>query len=130
MMEFSLPIRIYIEDTDAGGIVFYANYLKFFERARTEMVRQAGYELRAHLDDNISYVVHSLDIRYLKPALLDDQVKAHAKVEKIGRTYFQLKQWVSRDDQVLVEGNVKVACTTLDSGKPRALPQEMIKALT
>lgn len=129
MIEFSLPIRVYIEDTDAGGIVFYANYLKYFERARTELVRKAGYELRAHLNENISYVVHSLNLRYLKPARLDDEVVAHAKVAKLGRTYFEFEQKVTLNEEVLVEGGVKVACTHLDSGKPRALPDALVSAL-
>lgn len=130
MNEFSLPIRVYIEDTDAGGIVFYANYLKFFERARTELVRASGYQWRAHLEGNINYVVHSLELKYIKPAKLDDEIVAHAKVEKLAKTYFQVSQWVTRGDDVLVKGSVKVACTDLDSGKPRAMPSELVSALS
>jgi tol-pal system-associated acyl-CoA thioesterase len=128
---YSLPIRVYIEDTDAGGIVFYANYLKFFERARTEFIRSKGFQLRAGFESNVSYVVHSLEIKYLKPARLDDLVFATACVEKVARTYLQFSQQVMNEDgECLVEGRVKVACVTLDTAKPRVLPAELIQQLT
>lgn len=130
MNEYSLPIRVYIEDTDAGGIVFYANYLKYFERVRTELVRASGYQLRAGMEQNINYVVHSLDIRYIKPARLDDELVVHAKVVKISKTYFQVRQWATNAEaEVLVEGNVKVACVEFDTGKPRKMPAALVEAL-
>ena len=88
---FSIPIRVYIEDTDAGGIVFYANYLKFMERARTEFVRSLGVELRAGMQQNISYVVHSLEIEYKKSAKLDDLVTVSAEVVTLGKTFMLLE---------------------------------------
>lgn len=127
---FSIPVRIYIEDTDAGGIVFYANYLKFMERARTEYIRSLGVELRAGMKQNISYVVHSLEIKYQKPAMLDDLVIVTANVSKVGKSYLVFEQYVIDENKtVLVSAQVKVACVALDSGKPRALGSELINAL-
>lgn len=131
MIEFALPIRVYIEDTDAGGIVFYANYLKYFERARTELVRSRGYQLRSSMASNINYVVHSLELKYIKPARLDDQIVAWARIGKVARTYFLVEQWVSDEaGETLVKGSVKIACTHLDSGRPRSLTEDLLRALT
>lgn len=131
MSSFSIPLRIYIEDTDAGGIVFYANYLKFMERARTEYIRSLGVELRAGMEQNISYVVHSLEIKYKKPAKLDDLIVVTAEVSKIGKTYLIFEQQVlDKFDAVLVSAQVKVACVSLDTGKPRLLGAELVDALS
>jgi len=125
--EFYIPIRIYIEDTDAGGIVFYANYLKYFERARTEYIRSLGFELRACMKDNINFVVHSLELKYLRPAKLDELVNVYAKVEQKGRTYIRFHQKVvNSTGDLLVEGYVKIACIDFETGKPRALPLELV----
>jgi len=127
---FSLPVRVYIEDTDAGGIVFYANYLKYFERARTEFLRSKGFELRAGMEDGVNYVVHSLEVKYRQPAKLDDQLNVFASVEKLGRTFLLFRQWVANEkEQILVEGLVKIACINLDTQKPRALPAELLGKL-
>ena len=126
-----MPLRVYIEDTDAGGIVFYANYLKFMERARTEFIRSLGIELRSGMQENINYVVHSLEIKYKKPARLDDLVVVTAKVLKLGRTYLLFEQQViDEDENTLVAAEVKIACTSLDSGKPRVLSRDLINALS
>lgn len=130
-MCFSLPVRVYIEDTDAGGIVFYANYLKYFERARTELMRSIGYELRNGMKKNINYVVHSLELKYLHSARLDDLIQVHALIEKIGRTFIVFKQWATdENDLTLAEGMVKVACVNLDTAKPRVLPTELLEKLS
>ena len=127
---FSLPIRIYIEDTDAGGIVFYANYLKFFERARTEFMRAQGFELRSGMAQNINYVVHSLELKYLRSAKLDDLIEVYARIESVGRTFLLFKQWAeNKQGEILVEGLVKVACISLDSGKPRVMQPELLARL-
>ena len=128
---FSIPVRIYIEDTDAGGIVFYANYLKFFERSRTEFIRALGYELRRGLERDINYVVHSVSLRYHKPARLDDLVHVHTRVKKVARTYLEFDQWVSDGDgQCLVNADVKVACVCLRTGRPRGFPEEFSQKLS
>lgn len=125
-IQLALPIRIYIEDTDAGGIVFYANYLKYFERARTELVRRCGIALRSGLADNINYVVCRVNVAYHRPARLDDEVIACAKVMHVGRTYIDFEQWVeSANGETMVTGEVRVACVNLDDGRPRRLPENL-----
>ena len=132
MSGFSLPVRVYLEDTDAGGIVFYANYLKFFERARTEFVRLHGFEMRQTLKLGISFVVSELQVRYFASAYLDDELKVGVETLELKNSYFQVRQWVERCSEpgrVLVEGVVKVACVDLESGRPRKMPSELKVAL-
>ncbi|MAL98424.1 tol-pal system-associated acyl-CoA thioesterase [Hydrocarboniclastica marina] len=128
---FTWPVRVYIEDTDAGGIVFYANYLKFMERARTEWARARGIAMRAGLGENISFVVHGLEIRYLRPARLDDQLWVSADVTRFGKTYMDFEQQVglAGSGDVLVQARIKVACTNLLTGRPRAMPESLRAAL-
>lgn len=127
---FALPVRVYIEDTDAGGIVFHAKYLHYMERARTEWVRDRGVGLRAGLTENVSYVVQRLSIHYAVPAKLDDQLRVTADLVRGGRVWMEFNQRVEResDGAVLADAVVKVACVSLDTGRPRALPEAM-KAL-
>src|SRR5690554_2326841 len=94
--EFQLPVRVYVEDTDAGGIVYYVNYLKYLERARTEWFRHHGFEKAAVFRDNLMFVVHSLSINYHRPARLDDLLTATARVLQAGRTFFIMEQRVLR----------------------------------
>lgn len=120
---FHWPVRVYIEDTDVGGIVFYANYLKFMERARTELVRHQGVSLRNSLHEGVGYVVHSLDVRYLAPARLDDLLWVTAEPIACSKTSFTLRQQVihQTSGNLLVEGRIRVACVSSSTGKPRAL---------
>ncbi|MFO8142267.1 MAG: tol-pal system-associated acyl-CoA thioesterase [Marinobacter sp.] len=124
---FQLPIRVYIEDTDAGGIVFHAKYLHYMERARTEWVRSQGVGLRAGLEDNISYVVQRMHLHYLVPAKLDDQVLVSAEPMAWSRVSMTFRQQVVRaaDHQLLCEAEVRVACIALNTGRPRRLPENM-----
>lgn len=128
---FRFPVRVYIEDTDIGGIVFYANYLKYFERARTEYIRSLGFELRSDFESGVSYVVHSLDARYHKPAKLDEKLNVTASIRKLGRSYIDFYQRVERfSGELLVEGNVKVVCvSTLKGGQPCPLPDGLTAVL-
>lgn len=127
---FKLPIRVYVEDTDAGGIVFYANYLKYFERARTEFIRAAGYEWRFGLQNNISYVVHSLEVKYLSSARLDDLVDVTVELDQLGRSFMRFRQKVlNQKNELLVEAYIKVACVHLDTAKPRVMPKELSEKL-
>jgi acyl-CoA thioester hydrolase len=128
---FELPIRVYIEDTDAGGIVFHAKYLHYMERARTEWVRSCGVGLRAGLADNISYVVQRLDIQYAVAAKLDDELLVTAEPVAFGRVWMDFRQRVLRaaDRKVLSDSNVRVACVALDTGRPRRLPENMQELL-
>lgn len=126
--EYCLPIRVYVEDTDAGGIVYYANYLKYIERARTELIRSLGYDKPA-LFDGFQFVVHSVTIQYRQPAVLDDEVMATAKLIKVSRTSFIVEQTVLRGNDVLVQAEVKIACIHYEKKKPVAIPAEMLSTL-
>jgi len=128
---FELPIRVYIEDTDAGGIVFHAKYLHYMERARTEWVRSRGVGLRAGLQDNISYVVQKMNLHFAQPARLDDQLIATAEPVASSRVWMTFRQQVLRAEsrQLLCEAEVRVVCVALDTGKPRRLPEDMQEIL-
>jgi len=129
---FSLPLRVYIEDTDAGGIVYHAKYLHFMERARTEWVRSYGVGLRDGLGQNISYVVQKLSIHYGVPAKLDDQLLVTTEPTGFGRVWMNFRQRVLRasDNKELASADVRVACIALDSGRPRRLPPAMAELLS
>lgn len=122
---FSIPLRVYIEDTDAGGIVYYVNYLKYMERSRTEFLRSLGYHKPAILDGGLFLVVHSAQISYRRPARLDDQLQVTAEIEKLARTNIEFKQQVLRGSELLCEGLIRIACVDATSMKPSALPTEM-----
>ncbi len=129
--EFSLPLRVYIEDTDAGGIVYYVNYLKYIERSRTELLRSLGYGKAAVLDDNLLLVVRSAQVDYLLPAKLDDDIVATVSPQKIAKSYVVFDQEVRLGDRVLCKAVVKVACVSKQNGvmKPVALPTAIREAL-
>ena len=123
--EFSIPIRVYIEDTDAGGIVYYVNYLKFMERCRTEFLRTLGYHKPAILDEGLLLVVHSAQVDYHRAARLDDELQVTASVIKLARTYIEFKQQVFRQQELLCSGLIRVACVDASVMKPRAIPADM-----
>ena len=129
MTEFRLPIRVYIEDTDAQGIVYYVNYLKFMERARSEWLRSYGFHRPAFGDEGQIYVVHSLTTNYRKPAKLDDEIVVTARATDYGKAYFVVEQKVFRGDELLCEGSIKVACVNQASGRPTAMPRAMIERI-
>ena len=134
MDEFCQPIRVYVEDTDAGGIVYYVNYLKFMERARTEYLRTLGYDKPAVFKHNLMFVVKSVDVSYNMPAVLDDQLLVSASFMKVGRASFLMEQNVYRqnaqgDKNLLCRGQVKIACITQDSKTPAAIPEDMFNHL-
>jgi len=128
MTDFSLPIRVYVEDTDAGGIVFYANYLKYMERARTELMRTLGYDKPALFGD-LQLVVRSVDLLYHLPAVLDDEIRVTAKFDKVSRVTFVMSQQVFRGDELLVEGSIKVACIDVASKRTCGIPKPMYETL-
>lgn len=123
-MTHEFPLRIYYEDTDAGGIVYHANYLKFAERARTEMIRDMGItngELRDN--HNVLIVVRHIDIDYSASAVLEDGLIVQTSVPEVGRTSFTMKQIVMRDGLACATLIVKLVCINTDSGRPVRLPQ-------
>ena len=125
MNEFSLPVKVYLEDTDAGGIVYHANYLKYMERARTEFLMQLGYDKPAILASGLMLVVHSMTINFQAPSLLSDQLQATAQVIKLGRSYVVFEQLVKRNEQIVCSAEVKIACISQAEHKPKAMPAIM-----
>ncbi len=124
---FVLRSRVYYEDTDAGGIVYYVNYLKFMERARTERLRHLGFAQSQLVDENLLFVVHSAEARYHAPARLDDELFISAEVMELNRASIRFRQQVRRvmDDALLCEGQFLVACVRADNLKPRAIPEAL-----
>ncbi|MGJ9418623.1 tol-pal system-associated acyl-CoA thioesterase [Massilia sp. CMS3.1] len=123
---FTWTVRVYYEDTDAGGIVFYANYLKFFERARTEWLRAAGVDQQGLIDrEGAAFVVKSASIDYHAPSRLDDEITLTLTIEKLGRASIQFAQKAYKGDLLLVEAIVKVGCVDIATVRPRALPVDV-----
>lgn len=127
--EFSLPIRVYIEDTDAGGIVYYVNYLKFMERARTEFMRSLGFGKDWIFTRDLMFVVRDVAVRYRSPARLDDELRTTVQVTRLGRASMRMQQAVWRSDEELASAQVTVACVARDGARPRPLPGDMKEAL-
>jgi 4-hydroxybenzoyl-CoA thioesterase len=125
---FAHQVRVYVEDTDAGGIVFYANYLKYMERARTEFLRSLGYDKPA-LFDGLQFVVRSVEVVYQKPALLDDELSISADLIKLSKASFDMQQNISRHGDLLVEAKVKIACISNTAKRPQAMPAEIYQTL-
>ena len=121
---FSIPVRVYYEDTDAGGVVYYANYLKFFERCRTEWMRQVGHDQpQLAADAGIVFVARKAGCEYLKPARLDDLLTVGLEVEKLTRVRVVFRQHVRRGDEELVTGVVEIACVDTVKMTPAAIPE-------
>lgn len=127
---FALSCRVYYEDTDAGGIVYYVNYLKFMERARTERLRRLGFVQSQLAADNVLLVVHSCEARYHAPARLDDELSISADVVELKRASLRFRQQVRRasDGLLLCEGSVLVACVRADTLKSRSIPEALREA--
>jgi acyl-CoA thioester hydrolase len=129
--EFSWPIRVYYEDTDAGGVVYHTGYIRFFERGRTEWLRALGYSQARLVDeDAVLFSVVNLDIHYRKPARLDDLLQVLTRVRAGGGASLQFEQEVVRDGEVLARGNVLVACVDAQTFKPRRLPSKLRTRIT
>lgn len=122
-MAFEIPIRVYIEDTDAGGIVFYANYLKFFERARTDFLRAAGISQSVTMQDNLIFVVRHASIDYAMPARLDDVLSVTCTVARMTptRVYFVQEARSQSDRTLFARAEVEVVSVRLDTLKPMAM---------
>ena len=131
-MHFEIPVRVYIEDTDAGGIVFYGNYLKFFERARTDFLRSIGIEQSQTIQQNLIFVVRHVSIGYQEPARLDDRLAIFCAVKSLRRTRVIFEQEARRqsDGALLVHAEVEVVAVTMDTLKHRAMPEPLMNTLT
>ena len=116
--EFSLPVRVYIEDTDAGGIVYYVNYLKFMERARTEFMRGLGFDRERIFDAAHMFVVRDITLRYLQPARLDDALQITVQPRKVGAAVLEMAQVVKRGEQALAKASVEIVYVDRASMQP------------
>ncbi len=128
-----LPLRVYYEDTDAGGIVYYANYLKYMERGRSEMLTMLGIDQRKMLEflkpDDIRFVVVRSEIDYVNSARLNDEITVHTKVAQLGRASLMMAQEVCRAGEMLAKGIVRVAALNAQD-KPARLPNKIIQKFT
>lgn len=123
---FNWPVRVYYENTDAGGVVYHSEYLKFFERTRTEWLRHLGFEqaeMRAQL--GVIFVIRRADVHFLKPALFDDALQISARVVKIGRSVLGFEQEIRRDAETLVTAHITVVCVDAAAFKPVSLPAQL-----
>ncbi len=127
---FRWPVRVYYEDTDAGGVVYYANYLKFFERCRTEWLRALGVEQAtlAH-EQALQFVVVRIEVKFIAPARLDDELAIEARISQLGRCSLQFEQAALRAGQVLARGQVTVACVDARRRQPARLPEALLTRL-
>lgn len=123
------PIRVYYEDTDAGGVVYHANYICFFERARTEFLRQGGFSQQALLAENFAFVVKTLTIDYKLPARLDDLLSVQTTVKAVKKATIIFEQNLFKTDICLCSAEVTVASVDLIKMKPKAIPQAILDAL-
>jgi acyl-CoA thioester hydrolase len=123
---FQWPVRVYYEDTDAGGVVYHTSYIRFLERARTEWLRSLGYsQARLVEETGLVFSVVSLEIKYLLPARLDDMLLVSNQVQVSGGASVNFEQVIHRGEQELVRGKVVVACLDAATFKPRRLPASM-----
>jgi len=127
--EFSTPVRVYMEDTDAGGIVYYVNYLKFMERARTEYMRSRGFGKQTIFNHDLMFVVRDVAVTYLLPAMLDDELQATARIVSARGAGMVFAQTLLRDGEVLAKGELTIACVSRTTMKPRRLPPELVASL-
>jgi len=130
MSVFAFPVRVYWEDTDAGGVVFYANYLKFFERARTEWLRAAGVgQQQLREDTGTMFVVAEVSTRYLSAARLDDMLSITVQIEEQGAASMVIAQEAWRGDTLLAQGRIRIGCVQAETLKPCRIPKQVLQAI-
>lgn len=123
---FTWPVRVYFQDTDAGGVVYHASYVNFMERARTEWLRTHGYSNAGLMKEfGVMFVVRTMKLDYLRPALLDDMLSVTAQVKDIGRSRLTLLQSVKRADELLTTGEVHLVCVSRETFKPVRVPEAL-----
>ena len=127
---FVWPVRVYYEDTDAAGVVFYASYLNFMERARTEWLRSLGFE-QSNLfhDHDVVFVVRALAVEYLRPALFDDALEVTVALKEARGSLIEVAQTIRRGAHTLVTAGVKIACVNTQSFKPVRIPKPVLEKL-
>jgi acyl-CoA thioester hydrolase len=127
---FDFPVRVYYEDTDAGGVVYFANYLRFMERARTEWLRQLGFdqsELRER--QGVLFVVRGVEATYRRPARLDDALTVQSQLAVLSRVALHFEQSIVRDGETLVSGSSEVICVGAESMRPTRMPDPLMQVL-
>ena len=123
-------MRVYWEDTDAGGVVFYANYLKFFERARTEWLRSLGFsQQRLKEDEGVMFVVSHTAVNYLRPARLDDELEVTVSLQFAGRASMAIAQQAWCNGILLAEGQIRIGCVDAGTFRPRRIPNPILERL-
>lgn len=124
---YQWPVRVYYEDTDSGGVVYHSNYLNFMERARTEWLRHLGFEQTTLKDAlHIIFVVHSMQLKFKKPAKFNDLLTVSSELEKVGRGSLSFLQKITNNNQLLVQAQVKLACVDALTFKPVAIPKPVL----
>lgn len=129
-MRLSHPIRVYYEDTDAAGIVYYANYFRFIERGRTEFLRSLGHDQQQLMQEGIAFAVRSANAEFLKPARLDDLLAVETSIESLGRAQLTFAQRILRDGELLLDAKIRVACIDPRRGKPIPMPRALHQQLS
>ena len=127
--QFEWPIRVYYEDTDAGGIVYHARYLYFLERARTEWLRDAGFNQSVLKQQKLIFVVRDMQIKWQQPAVLDELLTVTAEVVQIKKASMIMTQTITCGDEKKVQAQVTIACVHSDTKKPMAMPDEILQAI-
>ena len=127
---FRHTLRVYWEDTDAGGVVFYANHLKFFERARTEWLRHLGVAQQALRErTGAMFIVTDTRVSYRAPARLDDELQVTVRLQRLGSASMMIAQQAWRDATLLAEGEIRIGCVDADTFRPRRIPGEVLATL-
>lgn len=128
--EFRWPIRVYYENTDAGGVVYHADYLKFFERARTEALRSLGFEQPdVKEQDGVIFVVRSMEIKYVQPAKFNELLEVASRLQEVGRCRFVFEQKLLRGETVLTSAIVEVASVDAGRFRPTAIPARILEKM-
>ena len=117
-----LPVRVYYEDTDAAGIVYYANYLRFIERGRTEFLRAFGHDQNQLMKEGVAFAVRSVAAEYLKPAKLDDLLTVETAIATLGRAQLTFAQRILRGEELLLDAKIRIACIDPGAGRPIRIP--------
>ena len=123
MSAFSVLVRVYYEDTDAGGVVYYANYLRFMERGRTEWLRDLGFEQdQLSRDEGVVFAVRSANVDFIKAARFNEQLQVSVELVKYGKASVNFRQHIYRGNELLCSGDIRLACVDADTFRPKAIP--------
>ena len=127
--QFQWPVRVYYEDTDAGGIVYHARYLYFLERARTEWLREIGFNQSVLKQQNVIFVVRDMQIKWQQPAVLDEQLMVTAQLEQIKKASMTMVQTITCGEEKKVQARVTIACVHSETKKPMAMPEDVLNSI-